>query len=249
MSSFPVHRFDILPSTNVTAKEYADNGAPSPTVIIANHQSKGRGRMEREFASPLGGLYMSIILRPDFDDATMPLITLAAGLACATVIEESYGLTISLKWPNDLYIGTRKLAGILTETGSYSYALRKIPYVVVGIGINVNSRLQDFNPSLDGIVTSLVAESGKEYPPSVLIEPIVKSLEHYCRSLKSEKNRVLDLWRQKDFLYGKKIGWHKPDSTFVQGIGQGMDSTGCYLIRDLQDHILPVLGGRLRVLE
>jgi len=205
--------------------------------------------MEREFTSPLGGLYMSIILRPDFDDSIMPLVTLAAGLACTSVIEKFYDLTISLKWPNDLYVGARKLAGILTETGSYSYTLRKIPYVVVGIGINVNSRPQDFNSSLNGIVTSLVSESGKEYPPSSFIAPIVESLEHYCRYLKEEKKCFLGLWRQKDYLYGKKIYWDKPDSDIVYGIGMGIDSTGCYLIRDLQDQILPVLGGRLQVME
>ncbi|MDH3348703.1 MAG: biotin--[acetyl-CoA-carboxylase] ligase, partial [Desulfobulbaceae bacterium] len=177
------------------------------------------------------------------------LITLAAGVACATTIDMFYGVTTSLKWPNDIYFGEKKLAGILTETAPYSYEQRKIPYVVVGIGINVNSQLEYFSPPIRSIVTSLITECGKVLQPDLLIEPIVTALEYNVSCLGKEKDHILSLWREKDYLYGKKICWHRPDASIIHGVGHGIDSDGRYMIMDLGNCVHNVLGGRLQLVD
>ena len=135
-------------STNDIAKQLAGDGAPDGTVVLADQQFRGRGRQGRSFASPAGvGLYMSLLLRPQVAISCLPQLTLLAAVATAEAIEEVSFLPVELKWPNDILIGKKKAGGILTE--SFLQA-NQSPVAVVGIGINVNTTLEQFPAELRG---------------------------------------------------------------------------------------------------
>ena len=130
-------------STNRVAMEMAENGAPHGTVVVADAQTAGRGRMGRRWVSPAGkNLYVSLLLRPSVPTVEAPLLALVAGVALADAVE-AVDVPASLKWPNDLYCGGRKAAGILAEMASDPDGVR---HVVIGVGLNVNMEEDDFPP-------------------------------------------------------------------------------------------------------
>lgn len=134
--SFVIHRFDTLPSTNELAKQMAAEGAPEGTVLVAEEQTKGHGRLSRSFVSPKGcGLYASLILRPNLAPALLPLITVAAAVAVAEAAEGVSGCPLGIKWVNDVYSERGKVSGILTET-AFS-AAGCVDYAVLGFGVNL----------------------------------------------------------------------------------------------------------------
>jgi len=240
-----VIRFADVPSTNRIAIELGQKGAAHGTVVLANRQSRGRGRMERSFASPPGGLYISIIIRPELDSEQLPLITLAAGVACCKTVETLTGLVVQLKWPNDLYVGDKKLAGILTESSPYSASKQKISFFVVGIGINVNTEIEMFPPSLQESVTSLYCIQNKRYDPELFISGIVDQLNRFVTDPASEKNTLFSYWQQRDYLFGKDIGWQNPAGEQLYGIGAGLHHDGCYTLRTAEGEDRYILGGEL----
>jgi len=149
---FTIHCFDKLPSTNEYAVSKAES-LPEGAVITTLCQTNGRGRLGRKWESGCGGLYMSVVLKPPAgaDIRALPLI---AGLAASCAVEKVSGLKAMLKWPNDLLVGSKKIAGILTES--------KLPiHIVCGIGINVNG--EGFSPELGGKATSLFIETGRKF--------------------------------------------------------------------------------------
>ena len=146
-----IQRLGRCPSTNDAAKALAGEGAVEGTVLVAEEQTAGRGTKGRSwFSPPKKGLYASFILRPE--KACLPLLPLAAGLACADAVRESTGAEIGLKWPNDLVWKGKKLGGILCES---SFSGDDLNYAVVGIGLNVNHDESDFPDSIRGTATSL----------------------------------------------------------------------------------------------
>jgi BirA family transcriptional regulator, biotin operon repressor / biotin---[acetyl-CoA-carboxylase] ligase len=143
-------------STNSDALAAAREAAPHGSVYLADEQTAGRGRGNHSWHSVAGkGLYVSVLLRPELPPARLPLLPLAAGLAAAAAIHSVSGLTVDLRWPNDLLVGSRKTGGILVEAGTTSEML---PYAVLGIGINVHQR--EFPAGLATPATSLDLESG-----------------------------------------------------------------------------------------
>ena len=146
--------FDTIDSTNTRAKVLAAQGAPAGTVLIADHQTGGRGRLGRTFLSPAGtGIYMSVILRPQCPPAQLMHLTCAAAVAACDAVERAAGLRPGIKWTNDLVYGGRKLAGILTELGLSPAGL--VDWAVIGIGINCLQTEADFDPSIRSFAGSL----------------------------------------------------------------------------------------------
>ncbi len=160
----------VLPSTNTTARELARQGAPEGTVVVAAAQTAGRGTRSRAFFSPQGGVYMSVILRPREADGC--LITSCAAVAVARAIERLCPLKVQVKWVNDLYVGGRKLCGILTEAGFAPD--NSLDFVVLGIGVNVAA--VDFPPDIADIATSLGNE-GCAVDRNALITAILEEWE------------------------------------------------------------------------
>ncbi len=165
-----LHVAAVLPSTNLTARELAQGGAPEGAVVVAAAQTAGRGTRSRSFFSPQGGVYMSIILRPQ--DADGCLITSCAAIAVARAIERLCPLSVQVKWVNDLYVGGRKLCGILTEAGFTPD--NTLDYVVLGIGVNVAA--VDFPPDIAAIAASLGNE-GCTVERAALIAAILEEWE------------------------------------------------------------------------
>ncbi len=178
----PIKIFDTLPSTNTTAKQWAQEGAPHASLLVAKSQSGGRGRMGRQFSSPKGGLYFSIILRPELSLADASLLTCAAAVAVCRTASQLCGLSLGIKWVNDVYLGGKKCCGILTEAES-SLENSFAQHVVVGIGINYTTIPESFAPEHRDIATSLYPGKAPPASPSQLIAGVYTQLLSLCALL------------------------------------------------------------------
>ena len=160
MSIHPVYYFDSIDSTNRVAIELAEKGAKHGTAVLAAMQTGGRGRLGKSWQSiPGKGLYCSIIVRPDIEIGKYSQITLVTGVAVAKVVDKLTGSKSMLKWPNDIYLTGRKCGGILTES-SPLVEDAKSRYAIIGIGLNINSMVEDFSGELRNTATSFSIESG-----------------------------------------------------------------------------------------
>ena len=183
-----VHHFIRIKSTNIEAIQLAKNNYPAWTVVVADEQTAGRGRYNRQWNSPAGlGLWFSIILRPKVDIKFLNLMNLATALAIRNFLQKIFIQIVSdttaevkLKWPNDILINHKKICGILLESGLNNNQLN---YVVIGIGINLNQSLPDFTGDLQKTATSLKIETNKEWD---LRNTLKKFLIHYYYAIQSE---------------------------------------------------------------
>lgn len=167
--------FDELDSTNTCAKKLALDGAADGTVVVADFQTAGRGRMGRSFQSPRGkGLYLSVLLRPEGPAERLACVTALAGVAVCNAVERVCGVRPGLKWPNDPVLGSRKLCGILTELVMMPDGT---PAVILGIGLNVLQEEGDFFPEIRPIATSLAMELGRSVSREELAAELLRQLE------------------------------------------------------------------------
>ena len=241
-----IEYYSELDSTNRLARERALQQAPSGTIIHAARQSAGRGQYKRSFASPPGGLYFSLILRPDISAQDIAMITLAAGLGCRDALAKQCGLAVRLKWPNDLYCKDRKLAGILCEYCMMPDEQKEKAAVIVGAGLNVNSRVTDFPLEVQPILTTVREECGKEYKVDELLLACAAGIEERVAQLQLERSRLLADWQEADYLAGRRIRHWVQDELVAEGVGQGIDAQGRYRLQQDDGQIRSVLGGQLR---
>ena len=223
--------FPTVGSTNDIAAEIAAAGAAEGVVVLADRQTSGRGRRGRSWFSPASsGLYVSIVLRParaEVDPArATALLTLAAGVALAEAIEDASGLRVELKWPNDLYIGRRKVGGILAETAGGAPGST----VVLGYGINVGAAA--FPPELGDHATSLESALGRPVDRTpVLVESLAAMGRRYGDLLDGRYDAILDAWRARaPASIGARVAW----STLTgrqSGITRGIDEHGALLVQ------------------
>ena len=194
---------DEVDSTNNYAKRATAKDFSHGTVIVADRQTSGKGRMGRSFISPSGkGLYMSVILRPDFSIKTAPLITSAAAVACAEAIESLCRADVRIKWVNDLYIGGKKICGILTEA-SVDMEMRALDVAVVGIGINVRKIADSFDEELRSRASSIEDETGEVLDRNELCAAIINHFEQYLGKI--ENREYLREYRRRELLTGNII--------------------------------------------
>jgi BirA family biotin operon repressor/biotin-[acetyl-CoA-carboxylase] ligase len=198
----PIFHYEVLDSTNDLAKDLAARGAPEGALVLAESQRAGRGRLGRSWESPAGvGVYASLILRPSLPPEDLPRFTLAAGVAGVRAVRRGAGVDAGLKWPNDLILNGRKLGGILTEMASES---DRISYLVVGWGINVNTRA--FPPELADTATSLALARGREFPRLPLLTAWVEEMEALYRIfLDGDFSVILEEWRTLAVMLGKEV--------------------------------------------
>lgn len=201
-----IHVFRSLESTNLTAKKMALDGAPTGTVVISEEQTKGRGRMGRSFYSPpSGGIYISFILQPRFDAAKSVLITTAASVAVCKAIENVTGISCRIKWVNDVYLGEKKICGILTEAVT-DFESGRIEYVVLGIGINYSTAQSAFPSELSGIAGSLLENgqpNGSGITRNRLIAELINQVVEVNENL--ESRAFLSDYKSRSFVLGKEI--------------------------------------------
>ncbi len=238
------HHFPVLGSTSDTAAELARQGAAQGTVVHADRQTGGRGRGGRQFCSPPGGLYFSVILQPVLEPADFPLLTLTFGVGLAQGLKRMTGVQPQLKWPNDLYLADRKLGGILTESGPLRAGLPE--FVVVGVGINVAAPPEDFPPELRRRVISL-AETGVVFCPAELLPPLVADLLAAAEWLETGgKAELLAEWRSLDYLRGRPLEYASGDG-IIPAVGTGLAEDGRYVIIDHSGGEHRVMAGEIRL--
>lgn len=195
-----VYRYEEVTSTNDVAKTLAREGTES-AAVIARHQTAGRGRMGRSFESPAGlGLYVSVLWRPLCSAEDLLPLTAMAAAAAAAAIEAVTGAAVGIKWPNDLVVNGKKVAGLLTES-----ALGRdggVEYVILGLGLNVKQESHDFTPEVAAIASSLEAELGCTIDTSALEQAVVESLYQTLRHLCAPET-YLDEYRRRCLTTGK----------------------------------------------
>jgi BirA family transcriptional regulator, biotin operon repressor / biotin---[acetyl-CoA-carboxylase] ligase len=214
-------------STNDVAATLADRGEPEGTVVIADAQSAGRGRHGRTWASPpSAGLYMSIVLRPAAH--AVGLLTIAAGVALAEGIQVATGLQPHLKWPNDVYIGGRKLAGILAEAGTSKSGVQ---HVVLGCGINLMPAV--YPSDVAARATSIESELGRPIDRGLLLVECLAALHLRYRDLQSRASAaVIARWRDRAVsTFGRRVEWDVAGVT-RHGVAEDIDESGALLVRD-----------------
>lgn len=235
-----VHYFNKVDSTNNVAKKMAEEGASEGTLIIAESQSQGRGRRGKKWISPEGGVWMTIILRPEIHPSRAPQLTLVTGVAVAETLKKECSLDVGIKWPNDILIGEKKVCGILTEASSHGNTM---DYIVVGIGIDLNVDMDLFPPDLREGATSLKAELEKEIQSAELVQKFLVNFENIYNDFKDGKfPEILKKWRRFSTTIGTHVEVRKRGQT-VKGEAVGINKDGV-LILELEDgSLVKVMAG------
>jgi BirA family biotin operon repressor/biotin-[acetyl-CoA-carboxylase] ligase len=241
-----LHSFPEVDSTNQVARSLADEGALNGELVLAESQRSGRGRRGRSWISTPGkNLTFSLILRPPLPAARAPEITLTAAVAVAEVLERA-GFDVRIKWPNDLLIGGRKVAGILTEVATDGDRLRQ---VILGIGLNVNLAPGDLPPELRATATSLREERGEPLPRAFLLAALLLSLEEWMDVLVEKGFPPIRLrWRELSATLGSEVKVEGPGGAIV-GQALDLDDDGALRVRDAAGAVHRVVGGEVEELR
>ena len=217
--------FDTIDSTNTRAKELASQGAPQGTVLIADHQTGGRGRLGRSFHSPAGtGIYMSLILRPNCPPAQLMHLTCAAAVAACEAVEAACGIRPGIKWTNDLVYGRKKLAGILTELGLSPAGI--VSYAVIGIGINCCQAHEDFPPELRDMAGSLHTVTGQKVDRIQVAARLLDALYRMSETLLTDPRGIMDRYRAQCITLGREISLLKANGSVRHGTALDVDEAG-----------------------
>ena len=233
--------FEQTTSTNDVIEKLARDGVKEGVVVFAESQTKGRGRLGRKWISPAHkGLWFSILLRPDLRPQETTQLTVASATALRRAIQSETGLKPEIKWPNDILIGGKKVAGILTEL---SAELDKVRYVILGIGIDVNLDAGEFPAELKKTATSLKIETGETISRAELATAILRELDlDYSRICSGKFAAVADEWEKNCATIGRnvtvQIGERK-----IRGRAESLDDDGALLLRTEHGHLERITGG------
>ncbi len=220
--------YRIIGSTSNAAKMLAKAGAPDGSLLVAEEQSGGRGRFENTWYSPPAvGIWASLILRPGIHPAQVGLLSLLCAFSICLAVEEQIGLKPKLKWPNDLYLGEGKFAGVLCESGMQADRLK---YVILGFGVNVNN--ETFPGNLNETATSLkIAAAGEHIDRVSLFRNILDKLEEgYFKLLTDGFSFFLPRVQVRDYLRDRRVKVQIADGETVDGIARGIDENGALLL-------------------
>lgn len=200
-----VHYYDTVESTQLVAHELVRSGAPDGTVVIAEHQTAGRGRMMREWESSEGkGIWMTVIIRPNVAPHQAPQFTLVTAVSIVQAMKACFNnFTPEIKWPNDILVNGKKTTGILTEMVAEA---DRIQALLIGIGINVNQQPEDFPDELQNIATSIAIEEGEQIERVHFVANVLDFLEHYSNHyVKNGFGMIKTLWEQSSGTIGKQV--------------------------------------------
>ncbi len=239
-----LHWFAEVGSTNDVAKQLAEEGAAHGEVVVAETQTAGRGRRGRSWVSPPGrSVYLSVILRPDLPPARAPELTLLASVAVCEAVRRA-GVGAAIKWPNDVLVRGRKLAGILTEMAAEQDQLQ---WVVLGVGVNVNARPDDFPADVRDVATSLAVERGEPVPRALFTAALLTSLEEWLdRHAADGFGPVRAAWRDLSDTLGREVRV-RGSAGDVVGIAEDIDEAGALLVRR-PDGLQRVVAGDLELI-
>ena len=239
------HFFPELDSTNDRLKAMARGKAPHGTVLIADHQTGGHGRMGRTFHSPEGvGVYLSILLRPNCAPADLMHLTCATAVAMCDAVEAAAGFRPGIKWTNDLVYGKRKLGGILTELGLNTKG--RVDYAIIGIGINCCQQEADFAPDIRTIAGSLAMISGREIDRIKVAAAMMESLYRMDNILLSDKAALLAQYRKDCLTVGQDISLLRGDLVH-HGRALDVDNNGALVVRYTDGTVEAVNSGEVSI--
>ncbi|HSI85633.1 MAG: biotin--[acetyl-CoA-carboxylase] ligase [Candidatus Methylacidiphilales bacterium] len=232
--------FEETASTNDIALREAMHGHPAGLVVAAAAQTKGRGRQGRAWISPRGaGLYVSVLLRPDFAASEASRLTAIAAVAAAQAIESQMpatapgrGIPVQIKWPNDLQMRGRKVGGVLIEAGIRG---GRLSHAVVGIGINVSHLQEDFPEELRGRATSLRLEAQESDPEAAAprrVDLLAGLMDSLARCLAMPFAEIQARWTERCHTLGREVTLRQPDGATLQGIAVGLGPDGALQFQD-----------------
>jgi BirA family biotin operon repressor/biotin-[acetyl-CoA-carboxylase] ligase len=220
-----IHYFDYLASTMDLAMQLGIQAAPNGTLVLAESQTKGRGRLGRSWFSPkYKGIYLSLILRPKISPSTAPILTLLSAVSICEAIKKVVGLDAQIKWPNDVFICNKKISGILTEMNA---EVDKVNFVVIGIGLNVNNDKK----SLIAQATSLREQAGQSISRILLLQELLCRIENNYFLLEDKGGQgIIDKWRSFSLTLGRRVKVYCQD-IHIEGQAVDIDRDGGLLIR------------------
>ena len=240
------HWVDQTGSTNDDLKALARQGAPHGTVLIADRQSGGHGRMGRSFHSPGGvGIYFSILLRPDCQPGQLMHLTCATAVAMCDAVEQAASFRPGIKWTNDLVCGKHKLGGILTELGLS--AKGGVDYAIIGIGINCCQRESDFPQEIRGIAASLSMVTGRDIDRAAVAAAMMGTLSVMDRKLLRSKAEILDRYRKDCITIGQEVSLLRVGEAVRHGKAIDMDDDGCLIVAFEDGHRETISSGEVSV--
>ena len=241
-----VHWYPEVGSTNDVARRLAEGGAPEGTVVVAGRQVAGRGRLRRFWWSPPGGLWMSLVLRPTLPPERLPLLTLAVATAVAEAVELLAGRPVAVKWPNDVLVDDRKIAGILLETVTHPHGAE---YVVAGIGVNLDVQGEPVPEELADRITWLGREAPQPVTVNDVAETILQRLEARYLQLHGEGGEpVLAAWRSRAAWLGEPVRIVLPGGE-VEGIALDVAADGSLVVEQAGGTRRRILAGDVQRLR
>jgi len=220
-----IYYFDVLASTMETAMGLGTKGVPEGTLVVAETQTKGKGRLGRAWYSPKHkGIYLSLVLRPDILPNQAPVLTLLSAVAVCEAIKEVCRLDTQIKWPNDIFLNNKKIGGILTEMAAET---DRVSFMAVGIGLNVNNDKK----SLISGASSLKEEKGEPISRLQLLQELLRRIEaNYSLFCKKETACILEKWREHSMTLDRRIKVYS-HKEHIEGQAQDVDADGGLLVR------------------
>ena len=228
-------------STNTVAKFLSMNNIENGSVVISERQTKAKGRSGKSWESPLGGIWLAIILNPNVDYSKLPLITLATGVAVAKTLERIGVENPEIKWPNDIIINDKKVCGILTEAVT---KFNTIENVIIGVGIDANLNLADFPEELQDGTTTLQIELGRAGNENLLIGMFLEEFEKIANLFIEEKYEdILKEWRKRSYTIGKIVEVREPFNTYYDAYVLGIGKEGALVVEKIDGTLEKVISG------
>ncbi len=240
-----IHCYESVTSTNDVLKQMAQQGAPHGTVLVAESQSAGRGRLGRAFVSPANmGIYMSVLLRPACEPTQLMHLTCAVASAACSAIEAALGFRPGVKWTNDIVYQKKKLAGILTELGFHPDGT--VAYCVIGIGINCNQQPDDFPPEIRQIAGSLAMVTGKPVNRGIVSAKLIDSFASMNDNLLEAKKEIMAQYRKDCITIGQEISLVRGEDV-RHGKALDVDDDGALIVKYLDGSVEAVNSGEVSV--
>jgi BirA family biotin operon repressor/biotin-[acetyl-CoA-carboxylase] ligase len=236
-----IHHFDQIDSTNSAAMLAAQSGAAEGSVFVAERQTEGRGRGGNIWHSEPGAIYLSIVLRPRVQANDVLILSLATGLAVAAAVEEVCGIAPDLRWPNDILLGEKKLGGILCEL---NIDAGKVRHAVIGVGLNANQA--EFPGGIREVATSLLQETGKQWPRVELVGTLLRALQQEYQAMQSAPAEAMQscitrFEKRSSYARGKRVKVAEGDG--FEGITEGLDARGFLRVKTSSGPRLVLSGG------
>ena len=227
-----VYYFEEIDSTQNFAEQIALDEKENGTIVVAEKQTAGKGRLDRKWTSPKGGIWFSLIIHPKFDVSTSTLVPIAGAVALAKAIKNTLNIDVSVKWPNDITLNGKKVAGMLVDA---SFQANNIDYLILGIGINFDIDAKKIEKRLSKSANfygvNSLRKKDDSTPPKILLREFLVQFEKILIQLnKGEKAKIVKEWTKKADKIGKKISINTSDGK-ISGVAQGIDKDGALKLK------------------